>query len=148
MKRFLLILLTCLICSFGSFAQTDNSANPVSLGLLLIDQPSVEKMITTCRYYNLLEEPSQEGYNVFRHPNGTVYQFKVDERNSQHFPIVKVTTKDSQKTLDNILTQSGYKKESGVYVKGTKFEHRRTKCSITGNAKKTLTFQKEYNSLE
>ncbi|MDE6336832.1 MAG: hypothetical protein K2L34_09690, partial [Muribaculaceae bacterium] len=95
MKRFLFILLTYLICSFGSFAQTDNSANPISLGLLLIDQPSVEKMITTCRYYNLLEEPSQEGYNVFRHPNGTVYQFKVDERNSQHLPIVKVTTKDS-----------------------------------------------------
>lgn len=148
MKQLLFILLLFLIPNGMLFAQTDNSANPVSLGLLLIDEPNVEKMITTCRYYNLSEEPIQEGYNVFRHPNGTVYQFKVDERNSQHFPIVKVTTKDSQKTLDNILTQSGYKKESGIYVKGTKFEHRRTKCSITGNTKKILTFEKEYNSLE
>ena len=148
MKHFLLSLIMFIAYNVSTFAQANISADPISLGLLLIEQPSVDKMVNICRYYNLVEEPYDGEYQVFHHPKGTIYQFKVDGTNPQYTPTVKIITKDSQKTIDNILISLGYKKEGSRYVKGTKFELRRTVCTISVNTKKVLTFEKEYNPIE
>lgn len=148
MKHTLILLIAVINFSISTWAQIDNNINSVSLGMILIEQPSVDEMIKICKYYKLLEEPSQKDYIMFRHPNGTVFQFKVDELNSRYFPIVKISTKDSQKNIDNILITSGYKKEVSGYVKGSKFEHRRTKCTVSGDSQKLIILEKEYNSIK
>ncbi len=49
-----------------------------------------------------------------------------------------------QKSVNKIMTEAGYSKTSDGYVKGTKVEHRRTRCRVSSGSNSTLTFTKEY----
>ena len=147
MKRIASVFLLALFMQVVSFAQSNSLKNPVYLGMILIDLPSVEKMQSVCEYYDLTEEPEMDGYKVYRHSNGTEFRFRADKIAGKYLPKVIVVTKENQKSIDRIIHDAGYKKESGGYVKGTKYEMRRTKCKVSGGLNKTLTFEKEYNSL-
>ncbi|MDE6769290.1 MAG: hypothetical protein K2J78_06155, partial [Muribaculaceae bacterium] len=130
------------------FAESGQISNPIYLGNMLVDETSIDKMEQICRYYSLMEENTEDGFKTFVHPDGTVIQFKFDMSDDRKIPVVKLKTKASSKIINEILSTTGYSHTSDGYVKGSKFEHRRTKCSVTGTTKKTLTFTKEYNSLE
>ena len=147
MKRIIIVFLLVLFMQGVSFAQTISLKDPLYLGMILIDQPSIDKMKSVCDYYDLTEEPEIDGYKVYRHTNGTEFRFRADKIAGKYQPKVIVFTKENQKSIDKILHESGYILESGIYVKGTKFEIRRTKCKVSGGLHKTLTLEKEYNNL-
>lgn len=94
MKRFLFILLSFLLSFTVAFAQTVVKVNPVNLGLLLMEQPSVAKMKSTCEYYNLLEGSEEDGFLVYSFPDGSRVEFKVEETEGRRYPTVKVITKE------------------------------------------------------
>lgn len=147
MKRISILFLLALFMQVVSFAQSNTLKDPVYLGMVLIDLPSQEKMTGVCKHYNLTEEPDVDGYKVYRHSNGTEFRFRADTIGGKYYPKVVVVTNENQKSIDKIMQDTGYKRESGDYVRGTKFEHRRTKCKVSGGLHKTLTFEKEYNTL-
>ena len=146
-KRFSLVFLLALFLQVVSFAQSSSLKNPVYLGMILIDLPSVEKMQSVCEQYDLTEKPETDGYKVYRHSNGTEFRFRADKIAGKYLPKVIVVTKENQKSIDKMMHDAKYTKESGGYVKGTKYEMRRTKCKVSGGLNKTLTFEKEYNTL-
>lgn len=146
MKRYILLLLFSVFLCAESFAQINKITNPVYLGMMLVDQPNVEKMVDICEYYGLTEEPAKDGFSVYRYSDGTVFQFKVED-GEYYSPVVKVSSKESAKTIDKVMTETGFMKEGQGYVKGSKFEHRRTKCKVSGGSRKVLVFSKEYNSI-
>ncbi len=148
MRRFLFILVSLLFLSAGAFAQTVAKVNPVNIGLLLMEQPRGEKMKGICEYYNLSEGPEEDGFQVFSFPDGSKVEFKVEETEGRRYPMVKVITKEKQTSISKNLSDCGYRRVSDGYVKGSKFEHRRTRCRVSGGSKSTLTFTKEYNPVE
>ena len=147
MKRLLLVVLVSLFVQLGLFAQSRSISDPVYFGMMLIDQPSADQMEKICDYYDLREQSEIDGYRVFQHSDGTELRVRTDMIGSKYKPVVKVYTNKSSKEIDQILNDASYHKESGGYFKGTKFEMRRTKCTVNGTGRKTLTFEKEYNTL-
>ena len=148
MKHFLFIIVSFLFFSATVFSQIVTKVNPVNLSILLMEQPSMEKMKSTCEYYNLSKEPEEGGFEVYSFPDGSRVEFKVEETEGRRYPTVKVITKEKQTSISKNLSDCGYRKTSDGYVKGSKFEHRRTRCRVSGSTKSVLTFTKEYNSLE
>ncbi len=148
MKRFLIVLVSFLFLYTVGFAQTVAKVNPVNIGILLMEQPSVAKMKSTCEYYNLSEEMEEEGFEVYSFPDGSKIEFKVEEKEDRRYPTVKVITKEKTSSISKNLSDCGYRKTSDGYVKGSKFEHRRTRCRVSGSSKSVLTFTKEYNPIE
>ena len=147
MKHLILVLFISVFMQIGLFAQSKAISDPVYFGMMLIDQPSADQMEKICDYYDLREQPEIDGYRVFQHSDGTELRFLTDMIGSKYQPVVKVYTNKSGKEIDQILNDASYHKEKGVYFKGTKFEMRRTKCTVNGTGRKTLTFEKEYNTL-
>ena len=147
MKQFLIVVFISLFVQFGLFAQSKTISDPIYLGMMLIDQPSAKQIEKICDYYDLREQPEIDGYRIFQHADGTELRFRTDIIDSKYQPIVKVYTNKSGKEIDLILNDASYHKERGGYFKGTKFEMRRTKCTVNGTGRKTLTFEKEYNTL-
>lgn len=147
MKRNILSLIIALISFIVGFASSHGIDNPLYLGIILIDQPDLWKMEEICECYNLKEVPMEDGYRIFHHSDGTELRCGIYNVGDKYYPIVKVSTNKSSKEIDQLLNGTGYVKESGAYYKGTKFARRRTKCSVSGHSRKTLTFEKEYNDL-
>ena len=146
MKHFLFVFFVSIISNISLYGQGKMDIDPLMLGPILIDQPNTEKMIDICKAYHLIEGSVIDGFVTYSHSNGTELRFKVDTNSLPHVSVVIVITDDSKKEIERVLSNTGYKKESGLYVKGSKFEHRRTKCKVLGGKSKTLTFEKEYNS--
>ncbi len=46
------------------------------------------------------------------------------------------------------MQESGFVKSGDAYYNGSKFAHRRTKCTVSSGAVSTLTFSKVYNTDE
>lgn len=148
MKCFLFVIVFLLISFISTSAQGVAKVNPVNVGLLLIEQPSVTKMKSICEYYDLSEEPEEDGSEVYSFPDGSKVEFKVEMMGERRYPTVKVFTGESHSSISKKLSDCGYRKVSDGYVKGSKFEHRRTRCRVSGGAKSVLTFTKEYNAIE
>ena len=113
-----------------------------------MEQPNVEMMKSICEYYDLSEELEEDGCQVYSFPDGSRVEFKVEETGEKRYPTVKVITGEGHSVISKNLSDCGYRKVSDGYVKGSKFEHRRTRCRVSGGAKSTLTFTKEYNPVE
>ena len=79
MKRIAIVFLLALFMQVVSFAQSSSLKNPVYLGMILVDQPSIEKMQSVCEFYDLTEEPETDGYKVYRHSDGTEFRFRADK---------------------------------------------------------------------
>ena len=150
MKRFLFILLVVLFSSVGILAQTQKIQvkNPTYLGMVLIDQKDVPTMKSICAYYNLVEQPSEGDFTVFTYSDGTKIRFKKDETPEGSFPVVQVMTNRKPADVNKILREAGFVKLSDGYYDGSKFAHRRTKCTLTSGSVSTLTFSKVYKSNE
>ena len=148
MKRFLLILLVGLFTSVGGFAQIQRIQvkNPTYLGMVLIEQRDVPTMKSICTYYNLVEQSSEGDFTVFTYSDGTKIRFKKDDTEEGSFPVVQVITNKKPADVNKILKDSGFEKAGDGYYNGSKFAHRRTKCTLTSGSVSTLTFSKVYNT--
>lgn len=143
MKSLIILILSlcanCLIC----FGQT-SSINPISLGSILVDQPSLNKMIEYCQQYKLIEVPSDNDCRAFKHDDGTLIKFNIETDSiGNKKPYVEIHTTESNKEIERVILGAGFYKEKIRYVKGSKFANRFTTCHIIGQNDKRVIFSKE-----
>ena len=133
--QLLLPLLLLLTISLPAFAQTKHDVNPVYIANLLTNSLSTDEMRETCRYYNFTESPSTEGYTVFTDTHGNIIRFKMTSSagKGNTDPLVELHTKDSKKTIEKILRDTGYRKHSDAYVHGTTHALSHTRCLLTSS---------------
>ena len=146
MKRILTVLALLLLSIIPSYAQSTVLKSPTYLGFVLIDEANSQKMIETCRYYHLDEQQSEDGFKVFTHEDGTKIRFKVNKSEIGDFPEVQIILNEKSGTISKILTEAGFKKQGSNYYRGSKFEHRRTKCHLSSGSPSILTLTKEYKT--
>lgn len=114
MKKSLILSILSLIILFALpvHAVKKIEANPINIAVMLVQENDSAKMVSTCDYYGYVRQPSQEGYAVFTHKNGSIIRFKVDD---QKHSIVEVSSKNSQKEKDQILKNLNFHKKSKGY---------------------------------
>lgn len=147
MKRLVVTMIIIIIIVLRLSAKSNYIEDPIYLGVILIDQPNIEKMERICEEYGLQESPSIDGYKEFKHSDGTEFRIGSRKENSKYYPTVKVSTKKNIKQIDSILLDAGFIKDNTYYYKGSKFTQRRTKCTVKGGSRKIILFEKEYNAL-
>ena len=148
MKHLLLPLFLLLSISLPSSAQTKHDVNPVYIANLLTNSISTDEMCETCRFYHLTESSTSEGYTVFTDSRGNIIRFKMtpSEGKGNTDPQVELHTKDSKKTIEKILRDTGYHKHTDAYVHGTTHALSHTRCLITSKGThRILTFLKIHN---
>ena len=147
--QLLLPLFLLLSISLPSSAQTQHDVNPVYIANLLTNSISTDEMRETCRFYHLFESTGEEGYTVFTDPHGNIIRFKMTPTggNGNTDPLVELHTKDSKKTIEKILRDTGYRKHSDAYVHGTIHALSHTRCLLTSSdTHHILTFLKVHNN--
>ncbi len=105
-------------------------------------------MRETCRFYHLTESSTSEGYTVFTDSRGNTIRFKMtpSEGKGNTDPQVELHTKDSKKTIEKILRDTGYRKNTDAYVHGTTHALSHTRCLLTSSAThRILTFLNLHN---
>ena len=148
MKQLLLPLFLLLSISLPSSAQTKHDVNPVYIANLLTNSLSTGEMRETCRFYHLTESSTSEGYTVFTDSRGNTIRFKMtpSEGKGNTDPLVELHTKDSKKTIEKILRDTGYRKHADAYVHGTTHALSHTRCLLTSSGThRILTFLKVHN---
>ena len=146
--QLLLPLLLLLTISLPSSAQTKHEVHPVYIANLLTNSLSTDEMCETCRFYHLIEFPSAEGYTVFTDPHGNIIRFKMAPSGGKTHPdpLVELHTKDSKKTIEKILRETGYHKQADAYVRGTTHALSHTRCLLTtSGTHRILSFLKVHN---
>ena len=139
--------LITLVLIFSSFflahsQKQTQTTNPIYLASILIDDVSEKSMAETCRFYQLTEAADEDGYKVFISKDGTKVRFKFDEDSKNVKPVVEVITKEKDSTIKKILSQSGFKKTSDGYIRGSQYSNRITHCSISSSKMVTLLYRK------
>lgn len=90
-------------------------ANPINVAVMLTEQLDSADMAATCEYYGYINQPSQDGYVTFKHPNGSIirYNFAIAD-NGKQYPTVEVKSKGTQKEKDKLLQELNFKKNGNV----------------------------------
>ena len=146
MKHLILVIL-CVSISFLSCLGQQSLSNPLYLGPILIDKPSVEAMAKVCEQYKLTEVPSDDDCKAYRYMDGTLIKFNIvpdSEGNKQ--PYVENTT-ESKKNIEKILESTGFHKGKNRYEKGYHGARRFSTCQISGNQNKRIVFTKENGNI-
>ena len=151
MKHLLLplFLLLSISISLPSFSQTKHDVNPVYIANLLTNSISTDEMRETCRFYHLTESSTSEGYTVFTDTHGNIIRFKMTPSagKGNTDPLVELHTKDSKKTIEKILRDTGYRKHADAYVHGTIHALSHTRCLLTSRGThRILTFLRVRNA--
>ena len=148
MKHLLLPLFLLLSIFLPSSAQTKRDVNPVYIANLLTNSLSTDEMRETCRFYHLTESSTSEGYTVFADSHGNILRFKMTPSGGKGNTdsLVELHTKDSKKTIERILRDTGYRKHADAYVHGTTHALSHTRCLLTSSdSHRILTFLKVHN---
>ena len=86
-------------------------ANPINVAAILTELPSSTALASTCEYYGYIQQSPQDGYTVYKHPNGSVIRYSFNEAdNGKSYSTVEVTSKVSQKEKDSILQELNFQK--------------------------------------
>ena len=90
--------------------------NPINVAVLLTEQLDSASMASTCEYYGYINQPSQDRYVTFKHPNGSIirYNFTIAD-NGKLYPTVEVKSKGTQKDKDQRLQELNFKKNGNTY---------------------------------
>ena len=107
MKKILLPLLLIIFTLFHVQAKTLKiAANPINVAAILTELPDSAALASTCEYYGYIRQSPQDGYTVYKHPNGSVIRYSFNEAdNGKSYSTVEVTSKVSQKEKDQILQE-------------------------------------------
>lgn len=90
-------------------------ANPINVAVMLTEQLDSASTAATCEYYGYVNQPSQDGFSVFKHPNGSIIRFTFTTAdNGKQYPTVEVKSKGTQKENDKILESLNFKKNGNV----------------------------------
>lgn len=136
MSRILIILFLSLL---SLTAEAQILSDIVYLGSVLIDDTDIPSMENTCRYYDLTESPPEEGYSVFSDGQGNRIRFKMDVSGT---PVVEIRTDRSRRTIGRILRDTGFRKQGGIYVRGSATCLRTARCILSDTSPRTLVFTK------
>lgn len=143
MKHLILTLALLCLTFLSSFAQQSLS-NPLYLGPILLDKPSVDAMAKLCEQYKLTEVPSDDDYRTYKHSDGTLIKFNfVSNSEGNKQPYVEIHTTESDKNIEKILDSTGYHKEKNRYTKGYSGARIYSTCQVIGNKDKRVIFTKE-----
>lgn len=143
MKYLLILILSLCANCFTCLAQQSLS-NPLYLGPILLDKPSVKAMAKVCEQYELTEIPSNDDSRVFKHGDGTLIRFNIiPDTKGNRQPYIEIHTAESKKNIEKILDSTGFHKEKNRYEKGFHGARKFTICQISGNKNKQVIFTKE-----
>lgn len=89
--------------------------NPINVAVMLTEQLDSARVAATCEYYCYIYQSSQDGFSVYKHPNGSVIRFNITTAdNGKKYPTVEVKSKGTQKEKDKILKTLNFKKNGNV----------------------------------
>ena len=116
MKYFLpLFLLLFSLLPIGA-ATLKIEANPINVAAILTELPDSVALASTCEYYGYIRQSPQDGYTVYKHPNGSVIRYSFNEAdNGKEYSTIEVTSKISQKEKDQILQELNFQKAGSDY---------------------------------
>lgn len=137
----LILSLLILICiPFRVYSQKIRIENPILTGALLVEKPDTESMKEICEYYNLVEEPSVNGFAVYKAPAGSTIRYKIDSGT----PIVEVAVKGNRSNIKKLLEKAGYRPSKEGFVRGNDLSKSKTLCNFK-STKGVYTFTKIKN---
>ena len=118
MKYLTLTLALLLFTLFPAEAIKKIEANPINIAAMLAQETDTASMAATCDYYGYLPQPSQNGYTVFKHPNGSMIRFIITDSDAyRNYPTIEVTSKATQKEKENIIEDLQYRKVGNTFEK-------------------------------
>lgn len=95
-KIFFIVLSLLFIHRLSAQSLKNVEGNPINVAVSLMHRQDTVTMSSICNYYGYTRQPSQDGYTVFTHPNGSNIRYKYTEPNQQ-FPTIEVTSKIATK---------------------------------------------------
>ena len=116
--KYILPLLAILFSLLPTGAATLKiEANPINVAAILTELPSSTALASTCEYYGYIRQSPQDGYTVYKHPNGSVIRYSFNEAdNGKSYSTVEVTSNISQKEKDQILQENlNFQKTGNAY---------------------------------
>lgn len=117
-------------------------ANPINVAAILTELPDSTALASTCEYYGYIQQSPQDGYTVYKHPNGSVIRYSFNETDDgKSYSTVEVTSKVSQKEKDSILLALNFQKAGNVYERRSVGY---TTCCTNGH-RGALIFQQQPN---
>lgn len=126
MKRLLLPLLAILfsLLTVGAVNKRDVhpikkiEANPINVAVMLTERPDSISIASTCEYYGYLLQSPEDGYTVFRHPNGSTIRYSIREAgNGKTHSTIEVRSKATQKEKDQTLRSLNFQKSGNAYIR-------------------------------
>lgn len=137
MKKLTLIHALLLLTILPIHAVRKVEANAINVAVMLTEQVDTDAIASTCEYYGYERQPSQDGYNVYKHPNGSIirYTFTTAE-NGKEYPTIEVKSKGNQKDNDELLQGLNFQKSGNSYER--KSIGHRTRC--TSSSQGSLCF--------
>lgn len=128
MRKIIIIFAFILFTLLPAVAVKKVEANAINVAVMLTEQLDSDGIASTCEYYGYQRQPSQDGYDVYKHPNGSIirYTFTTAE-NGKEYPIIEVKSKGTQKDKDELLQGLNFQKSGSSYER--KAIGHQTQCS-------------------
>lgn len=124
-----LLLLSVLPCE----AQLPKLASPVSLGIALLSEPTIEGMKTLCKSYQFTEAHEEDNFTVFTSSQGHKIRFRIYENHTGvKIPEIEVTSSKKLTGIKDILKNAGYihsKTNKRTYTRGSNSTLRIETCT-------------------
>lgn len=110
-KEILILTLLLFLNILPIHAVKKVEANAINVAVMLTEQVDSDGIASTCEYYGYERQPSQDGYDVYKHPNGSIirYTFTTAE-NGNEYPTIEVKSKGTQKDKDKLLKGLNFQK--------------------------------------
>ena len=128
--------------------------NPIYLGFILLDEPTIEGMSEICEYHGLTPESITDGYTAYRATDGTILRFKQsdDPTAGVNGNLIEIRTKAPQKTIDKIFKTLNYTKQESksgqtTYERGSRQSRTLLRGTLSTGSPKTITFRSIDNPL-
>lgn len=117
MKQILLIFTLFLLSIIPSVAATLKfDVNPICVAARLAEQEDSVRIASICKYHGYEAQPSEDGYAVFKNPNGDIIRFTIsDGINGRKYPTIEIKTITSHKGMEDILENINYKNQGHSY---------------------------------
>ena len=141
--------------------------NPIYLGFILLDEPTIEGMSEICEYHGLTpidssttagklgeSQANTDGYTAYRATDGTILRFKQSEDPTAgvNGNLIEIRTKAPQKTIDKIFKTLNYTKQESksgqtTYERGSRQSRTLLRATQTGTNPRIITFRSTDNPL-